>query len=460
VIAKLSIRVRLTAAFAAAMILVLALAGAFVYLKVRSDLTEVLEESLNSRADDVAALTMASGAAPPDLGGERLVDGEDSFAQILDVRSGGVVASTLPTNSGPAISPAEVKAAGREPVLSERAVPGVDGEAKVLARSVQTPAGESIVVVGATTQDRSEALAGLTGAFVVGGPLAIVLASLLGYGLAGRALAPVESMRRRAAGITLERSGERLPLPEADDELHRLGETLNQMLDRIEDSLERERAFVADASHELRTPLAILRTELELAGRPGRSPEELRAALRSTGEEVDRLSRLAEDLLVIARSDQGRIPIARRQVDLPALLDRVRERFAARATGMRREIVISASPGSHADLDALRIEQALGNLVDNALRHGAGDVGLAARTDSGTVVLEVSDEGEGFPADFRGRAFERFSRADDGRTGGGTGLGLAIVRAVAEAHGGDATVVTSPTEPEAVRITIPPVPLR
>ena len=230
-IAKLSIRARLTAAFAAAMILVLALAGAFVYLKVRSDLTEALEESLNSRADDVAALTMAAGASAPDLGGERLVDGEDSFAQVLDA-SGEVVASTLPTSSGPALSPAEVQAAGREPLLSEREVAGVDGEAKLLARSVQTPAGESIVVVGATTQDRSEALAGLTGAFVVGGPLAIVLASLLGYVLAGRALAPVESMRRRAAGITLERSGERLPLPEADDELHRLGETLNQMLDR------------------------------------------------------------------------------------------------------------------------------------------------------------------------------------------------------------------------------------
>ena len=132
-------------------------------------------------------------------------------------------------------------------------------------------------------RDREEALAGLAGAFLIGGPIALLLASGLGYLLAGRALAPVEAMRRRAAEITLERSGERLPLPRADDEIHDLGATLNTMLDRIEASLERERVFVADASHELRTPLAILRTELELAERQRRSPEELRRRDRLGG---------------------------------------------------------------------------------------------------------------------------------------------------------------------------------
>ena len=261
----------MTAAFAAAMILILALAGLFVYVKVRSDLNEALEESLASRADDVSALVTTAGSSAPDLGGERLVEGEDSFAQVLST-DGRVVASTLSAGAGAAITPAEAAGAASEPLSGEREVPGIDGEAKLLARPVTTAAGESIVVVGATTQDRSEALAGLTGAFAIGGPVAILLASLLGYGLAGRALAPIETMRRRAAGITLDRSGERLPLPRADDEVRRLGETLNEMLDRIEASLDRERVFVADASHELRTPLAILRTELELARRPGRSP--------------------------------------------------------------------------------------------------------------------------------------------------------------------------------------------
>ncbi|MDP9189037.1 MAG: ATP-binding protein [Actinomycetota bacterium] len=448
-LSRLSIRARLTAAFAAAMILVLALAGLFVYVKVRSDLNEALEESLGSRADDVAALVSAAGSGTPDLGGERLVDGEDSFAQVLGP-GGEVVASTLPSDAGAVISPSEAERADTGTVFSERDVPGIDGGAKLLARSVTTPSGEATVVVGATTQDRSEALAGLTGAFAIGTPVAILLTSLLGYLVAGRALAPVEAMRRRAAGITLERSGERLPLPAADDELHRLGETLNEMLDRIEVSLERERVFVADASHELRTPLAILRTELELARRPGRSPEELRAALQSTAEEVDRLARLAEDLLVIARSDQGRLPIKREPVELAHLLERVRDRFAARAAEDGRELTVSAPEGTRRDLDPMRIEQALGNLVDNALRHGAGEVRLAARANGDSTLLEVSDDGDGFPAAFGDQAFERFSRADEGRTGGGAGLGLAIVRAVARAHGGDAAL-----DGTAIRLTIP-----
>ena len=147
-------------------------------------------------------------------------------------------------------------------LTGDRTVEGVEGQTRILAQPADSGPSEYIVVVGASTGDREEALAGLAGAFLVGAPIALLLASGLGYLLAGRALAPVEAMRRRAAEITLERSGERLPLPKADDEIHDLGATLNTMLDRIEASLDRERVFVADASHELRTPLAILRTEL------------------------------------------------------------------------------------------------------------------------------------------------------------------------------------------------------
>ena len=152
-------------------------------------------------------------------------------------------------------------------------------------------------------------------------------------------------MRRRAAEITSERTGERLPLPPADDEVRHLGETLNSMLDRLEAGLERERVFVADASHELRTPLAILRTELELAANPERSAGELHDAVVSAGEEVNRLSRLADDLLVIARADQGRLPIAPEPVELRELLERMRDRFAHRAAAGGRKIVVDARPG-------------------------------------------------------------------------------------------------------------------
>jgi signal transduction histidine kinase len=262
-------------------------------------------------------------------------------------------------------------------------------------------------------------------------------------------------MRRRAEAITLERSGERLPLPPAHDEIRQLGDTLNTMLDRIEAALQRERRFVADASHELRTPLATLRAELELANRVGRSPDELRSAVGSAGEEVERLSRLADDLLVIARSDQGRLSIASERVQLRPLLVRVRDRLASRASAAGREIVVDAPEAMDAELDPLRIEQALGNLVDNALRHGDGTVRLSAERDDGFVVLAVADDGPGFPVDFRSHAFERFSRADDGRSGGGAGLGLAIVRAIALAHGGDVALAGGNHAPTTLRMRVP-----
>ena len=164
-----------------------------------------------------------------------------------------------------------------------------------------------VLIVGATRQDDIETLATFRNELLIAGPIALLLASLAGYLVAGLALRPVESMRNRAAEISAERPGERLPVPATNDELERLGTTLNDMLARLEEALLRERDFVADAGHELRTPLALLRTELELALRHADSPEELREAVRASVLEVDRLAQLAEDLLLIARSEQGRL---------------------------------------------------------------------------------------------------------------------------------------------------------
>ena len=431
---RLSIRAKLAAAFAAAMVVVLVLAGLFVYERVSSDLNETLENSVRSRSDNLSSLVESTG--PPQLNSS-LLEGEEGFSMVVTPQ-GRVLASTLPPGSPQPLSAGELASAEQGPLLTgDRSVQGVEGEARIVARAVDSGAANYIVVVGASTGDREEALAGLAGSFLVGGPIALLIASGLGYLLAGRALAPVEAMRRRAADITLERSGERLPLPRAEDEIHHLGTTLNTMLDRIEASLDRERVFVADASHELRTPLAILRTELDLAERQQRSPEELRAAITSAGEEVDRLSRLAEDLLVIARSDQGQLPIKQQGTNLDELLNRVRDRFQPRAAEAGRAITVEAAPAAQADLDPMRIEQALGNLVDNALRHGSGAIRLGAAADGAGAQLWVSDEGPGLTNDFEDRAFERFTRADGGRTGGGAGLGLAIVRAIARAHGGE-----------------------
>ncbi len=297
--------------------------------------------------------------------------------------------------------------------------------------------------------DRDDVLGGLITAFAVGSPLAVLVASLLGYVLAGVALRPVEAMRARAADVSLAPGDERLPLPAARDEIRRLGETLNGMLDRLSRAFERERRFVADASHELRTPVAVLKTELEGALRAGDHAPEVRAALVAAVEECDHLAQLADDLLVIARSNEGRLPVRAEPIAAGALLEGVRARFQDRARERGRGIRVAAGAVQVVG-DPLRLRQALGNLVDNALRHGAGEVTLAARAADGGVALEVSDEGPGFADDIAGRAFERFARGDAARTRGGTGLGLAIVRAIAEAHGGTARI-----EGAGVRLWLP-----
>jgi two-component system, OmpR family, sensor kinase len=270
----------------------------------------------------------------------------------------------------------------------------------------------------------------------------VLLASLLGYLLAGFALKPVEAMRARAAEVSLAAGGERLPLPAARDEIRRLGETLNDMLDRLSRSFERERRFVADASHELRTPVAVLKTELEGALRAGGHAPGVRTALVAAVEECDHLAQLAEDLLVLARAGEGRLPVRPEPLALAPLLDGVRHRFVDRARQHGRDIRVEAGDLT-VTADPLRLRQALGNLVDNALRHGEGAITVTGRAADRGVVLEVGDEGPGFGDDIAGRAFERFTRGDAARTRGGTGLGLAIVRAIAEAHGGSASLTGS-----------------
>ena len=391
---RLPLRLRLTLLFALALAVVLAAVGAFVYLRLERSLNEQIDEGLEARAAQL--LPEISRGDLSAIGRSRVGD-DEGFVQLL-APDGTVVAVSRTAPSD--------------------------------ARTLEVSIEQGTLVVGASVEDRDEALNGLLAQLLVGGPIALLLASFAGYLLAGAALRPVEAMRRRAAEISAETAAGRLPLPEARDEIFRLGETLNAMLARLEAGLERERRFVADASHELRTPLALLKAELELALRRPRSPEELQGALRSAAEEVERLVRLAEDLLVLAASEEGGLRLRMERIDARELLEGVAGRFASDGRVLEAVSSVEALTG-----DRLRLEQALGNLVDNALRHGAGTVRLEALPGA----LRVSDDGDGFPPDFLPRAFERFSRADDARTGRGAGLGLALVDAIARAHGGSAS---------------------
>ena len=433
---RVPIRLRVAGAFALAMAVVLAATSWFLYARLESHLVGELDNDLRLRAQDLVALVRDPSSSIATAGAGRLVEAGESYAQLVDGQR--VVQSTPGLGRSPVLSPAELSRARRRTIFADRpSVPGLDERSRVLATPV-TRGGRSVVlVVGATRQNGLETLSTFRDELVIAGPIALILASLAGYLLAGLSLRPVEAMRRRAERISAETPGERLPVPETRDEVQRLGETLNAMLERLEVALARERDFVADAGHELRTPLALLRTELELALRHADSPDELREAVRLSTEEVDRLTQLADDLLLIASSEQGRLSLRIEPVPAADVFASVARRFEWRAEEAGRSVDAVAAPEVQVRADRIRLEQALGNLVDNSLRHGDGPVLLSAVETDGVVELHVTDEGPGFPTAFLDDAFERFSQPDPSRSGGGAGLGLAIVRTIAEAHGGD-----------------------
>jgi signal transduction histidine kinase len=452
---RLPIRVRMAAAFAVAMAVVLAATGLYVYSRVGDDLSRALDQDLRLRGQDLSVVVAHRAAPLTAESGGRLIERGESFAQLLDAR-GVVVDATRPVGRRPLLGAAELRRALRSATFVDRpSVPGLDEPARLLAIRVSRGGRPFVLVVGGTRENRAETLRSLRTKLLIAGPVALLVATALGYLLAGTGLRSVDAMRRRAADISADRPGERLPVPPANDELRRLGTTLNEMLARLQEALEREREFVADAGHELRTPLALLRAELDYALHHAADEDELREAVAEASAETDRLVQLAGDLLLMAGADRERIPLRIEPIDARRLLESVRNRFEWRAGEGGRALEVEATDGLTFAGDRLRLEQALGNLVENALRHGGGRVRVEAREKGGRVELTVSDEGDGFPDSFVERAFDRFTRADPAHGGGGAGLGLAIVDAIARAHGGGASVRNGVAPRTAVALDLP-----
>jgi len=409
---RLPVRWRVTLAFAGALAVVLLAVGAFVYLRFEAELTNTVDTGLQTRAAEVAALRRSGGSLDA-ARSQALLDDEESFAQV--VSTSGEVLDSTPGAARVRLTAAELRDAATGPEFFERAAGTLDGEP---ARLLAVPAGSGgeVVVVGASLDDRQEAQSALLALMAAGFGAALLLASAAGYWVAGIAQRLTRLERARAAE---------------------------------QEAVARERRFIADASHELRTPLTTLKSELDVALQRERTPEELRGALASAREEADRLVALAEALLVLARADEGELPITREPLDIGALLVGVANR-----RGAEREIRVDAPSGPTVDGDRRALERAIGNLVDNALTHGGGRIDLSATDGAGAVRIAVRDHGPGFPPGFADRAFERFARPDAGRSGGGAGLGLAIVDAIARAHGGSA--VASDADPGArVEIVLP-----
>ena len=431
---RLPIRLRLALFFAAGAAVLLTAVAGFGYLRLSDGLSQDLDRELRQRAQDLIVPVSRPGTSLEGLAGTGFVERGESFAEVV-APSGRLVQSTSTLHDRPLLSPAEASRAAAGTITLDRPrAPGLDEPARLLATPFTRNGQRLVLVVGDTRENGLETLRRVRAQLLVGLPLLVLLTFLGAYAVAGAALRPVEAMRRRASELTAGDPALRLPIPAAADEIARLGLTLNELLARVEQTLERERAFVAHASHELRTPLALLRTQLELAVRRPRPASELVEAIRSAEVEVDRLQRLAEDLLLLAQAADGQLAVHLEDVTVAEVLADVRTRFAAAFSETGRTLEIAGREGV-VRVDRNQLHQALTNLLGNALEHGGPVVRLDVRSHADRVELVVADEGEGFAPEMLEHGMERFVR-DRGSTG--AGLGLAIVATIAAANGGQA----------------------
>jgi signal transduction histidine kinase len=433
-----SLRFRLTAVASAALALALAL-SAYVFVAVLGKaLIRAVDDEVYARAREVAALSHAGRLPDP------VVSVDNTIIQVLG--PDGRVADATPNTDRlvpllPERERAEALRKGTARFLNGRPY-GIPGPLRVWAIS----ANGGVTVLAARSFTEMEGSLRTTGhVLLVGMPVLLALLAGASWVVIGRTLRPIALLRRGAAEISGTARSRRLPVPEARDEVHSLATTLNAMLGRLEEADTRQRALTSDAAHELRSPLASIRLQLEVAlSHP--EGQDWQETAEGVLEDTLRLSRLAEDLLALARLDEGR-PGRREPVDLAELARGTAERYGLRLDGVSPATVLG---------DPIDLRRVLTNLVDNALRHAASTVAIAVRTDKDTVtgpdgcragesvagggvaVLTVTDDGPGIPAQDRDRVFDRFTRLDSARSrdDGGAGLGLAIAKTTVEAHGG------------------------
>jgi two-component system OmpR family sensor kinase len=439
--ATLPLRLRLTLAFALSVALVLTGLGVFLYARLGTELQRGIDLELRSRAGVITSALAERGPIPINAG-RSVIDPDEAFAQVLD-QAGRIVDASTAVRRVPML-PATTLRTIDHPTFLTRRVSGVNDPTRLLATAVHLGGRQLVVIVGANLGDKNEALHRLLLLLALGIPAAILLASGIGWLVAGAGLRPVEQMRRDAAAASVSKSGDTIAVPATRDELARLASTLNDLLARQREALDAEHRFIDEASHDLRTPLAVLKAELDLALLRPRTADELEEALRMASRETDQLVRLAEDLLVLARSRRGPMPVHCEQVRL----DDFCAACAAPFQSHDGPIEVRADD-TVVGLDPVLLRQAVRNLLDNAFRHGAGAaVTLSAeRRADNTVAITVRDSGPGLPAQVR----RRLSRSDTGADG----LGLSIVASVAQAHHGYAEAADNPTGGASVTIVLP-----
>jgi len=427
-----TIRARTTVAATVVVAAALVLGGVLTLLVLRRELVESVDEAATRRAQDVADL-VSRNSLPHSLSaaGE-----EAAIVQVVDDR-GDVLAATN-------------NLAGQGPVLRSRAVHGVevhtvtgvpvpderDDHFRVATVVVNAQSGPVTVSAAESLEGVSNAVEAVRKALLIAFPFMLLVVALTTWYVVGRALRPVEAIRREVDDISASDLSRRVPQPGADDEIGRLAETMNRMLDRLESFSERQRRFVADASHELQSPLASSMADLELAmAHPEVAAWEETAA--GVAADAQRMTKLVQDLLFLARSDDEAARAPQTLVDLD---DIVRAEVSRLSGHNGDDLVVDTAGVRPAEVrgDADQLGRVLRNLLDNASRYARSRIAVTLGADGDTVRMVVADDGPGVPADLQDRMFERFTRADDSRSRdtGGTGLGLAIAREIVERHGG------------------------
>ncbi|WP_309647421.1 HAMP domain-containing sensor histidine kinase [Nocardioides sp.] len=449
---SLPVRWRITGAFTVAMLLLMVLAGVFVYLRLDEALDRHIDHALRSRtaqligSADTQLLDGRTEPADPGSPSAAVLESDENPVQVLS--ADGEVLRSSARASVPLVSPSLVRGIGDQALFVDRTGDALfDESVRLLVTPLPAEGPGAVLVVGESLDEKHEAMVALLTTELIGLAAAIVGSAVVGYLMTGVALRPVEDIRREAETIRDLPLG-RLPEPRANDELGRLGRTLNGLLERVQqswsaeqDAIARERRFIADASHQLRTPLTTLKSELDVALIGPHEAAQLRLALESAREETDRICRLADDLLLLAQAEHAAGAAHPHDVDVAHLLGEAARRNRARADSLDRPITVQVVPGLHLWADPDQIALALDALLENALTHGAGPVTLSATSDADHVQVTIRDQGQGFPQDFLPTAFDRFTRPAASRGQPGTGLGLAIVRALARHNHGDVTVL-------------------
>lgn len=426
-------RTRSTVAATGVVAVALVLGMAALLWTLNNSLTQGVRTSAEQRASDVSALVATDGAGKDTLLPRSA--SERSVVQIINL-SGAVLAASPEIDGEAALTSLRPKPGST--VSSTASLPVGDQELFVIvATGVHTAAGDLVVITAESlvSVERGVHTVGLL--LLAGFPLVLLVVAGSVFYFVGRTLRPVEDIRSRVASITASGLGSRVPVPAADDEVSRLASTMNGMLDRLQAAQAAQQRFVADASHELRSPLAALRATVEVA-RDHPETASWNDAVDGALAEADRLERLVDDLLLLARTDERGLGGERRDVDLDDIVAQERDRL--RSIGRIR--VTAQISTVRVVGDRRQLERLVRNLCDNAACVASSTVGLELRVHRGEAVIVVADDGPGVPEIDRRRVFDRFVRLDSarGRTSGGSGLGLAIVSEVASAHGGSVCI--------------------